>query len=173
MPRRCDAHAAERRLLRLVRAYNVGDGRSFAAGFARSGQFHPYTATIRGFGFRGRTAIARFVAGRYEAGDGWTLRDLAPPTRRNITRIGIVGVGLRVIRGGATIAEGSLKWVLDCRTGFATGGRAFVSGCHGQILTAVSSSPAASCHTVWTRGTEDADARVSRDRKGRGHHALR
>jgi hypothetical protein len=117
LPPRCSLGPVEARVLRLVRAFNVGDGGAFAAAFTRDGVFEPYTGTIT-TGIVGRRAIGKFAANRHMHGDGWTLTGLAGPTTAAAAGA-IYGLGLQVWSRSnlAFDMNPDVKLVIDCRSG--------------------------------------------------------
>jgi hypothetical protein len=119
LPRRCAPNAARRRVTAALSSFNLGDTGVFTKQFAHSGQFHPYTASIRGSGFVGRARIARFVRARYAAGDGWTAVRLAPPLgTAGLPSSTVYGLELAVRHQGAAVAErAGTKLVVDCMSG--------------------------------------------------------
>lgn len=119
LPSRCRPTTVRRTVSRALAAFNVGLGDEFARRFVVRGQFHPYTGSIAGSGFVGRKAIARFVRGRYRAGDGWTAtRLIAPRGPAGLPEGAVYGLDFRVTYQGAVFAEAvSSKLVVDCRSG--------------------------------------------------------
>lgn len=107
MPGRCRPALAERRILTMLRAFNVGDGKAFAVGLAPKAVFHPYWA----FGERAydRSQVPGFVERRHEAGDGWTATALKPPLITRPRRLAVYSLSLGKL-GGAKIP-------IDCRSG--------------------------------------------------------
>jgi hypothetical protein len=119
LPRRCKPDAVRRRVTSALTRFNLGHSAEFAKHLVPKGQFHPYTTSIRGMGFVGRSRIARFVRARYDAGDGWTALRLLPPQ-------GTIGPPARTAYGlqlgisyqGATFADQvGAKLVVSCSTG--------------------------------------------------------
>jgi hypothetical protein len=106
------------RVMRVLRAFNVGDGSAFAEGFSPGALVQPYTASSPFFQLTNRSAVSTFAATRYGKGDGWTATHLAPPTGPSGTPTeGIYTLRLRVTSHGAQFGDGSVKLVVDCRTG--------------------------------------------------------
>ncbi len=120
LPAPCAPARVETVVRRLLSTFNQGLGADFARRFAASSQFHPYTGSVTGGGFRRRPAIARFVGNRYRAGDGWTAtRLLVPQASAGLPSKAVFGVGLRVsYQGREAAARVGAKLVLDCRSGF-------------------------------------------------------
>lgn len=104
---RCRPAVAQRRILTMLRAFNVGDGKAFTAGFAEDAAFLPYWA----FGERayGRGDIAPFVEGRHEGGDGWTATSLRPPVGTRPRTLAVYTLTLGKL--------GDAKIPIDCRSG--------------------------------------------------------
>jgi hypothetical protein len=123
LPRRCTPNAVRRRVTAALSAFNLGAGEDFAKQFVRRGQFHPYTASIRGSGFVGDSRIARFVRARYAAGDGWTATSLRPPQgTAGLPSRAIYGLEFTVSHQGAPFADRSgSKLVVDCSSGLLKG----------------------------------------------------
>jgi hypothetical protein len=118
LPKRCRLGSVRDRLLRLVRAFNIGAGDAAAAQFIRRGNLHPYTASITGYGFLGRGAIARFVGARYRLGDGWGIGSIGSPQGSvGLPAETVYGVGIRVTSRSRPHGEGGTKLVVDCRSG--------------------------------------------------------
>lgn len=111
---RCTPAAVETRVLALLRAYNVGDGRAFARGFHSSRVGRLERLRLRDLRLRSFPALASYVSERYGAGIGWTLLDLDPPARAGGPYRLFVQV--RVRRQGRPY-DSVGKVFVDCRTG--------------------------------------------------------
>jgi len=119
LPNRCRPAVVKRRVAATVAAFNSGLGDDFARQFVQRGQFHPYTASIRGAGFVGAKTMVRFVSTRYKAGDGWMATSLLPPTGSvGLPEEAVYLLEFRVTYQGSSIADkAGAKLVVDCRTG--------------------------------------------------------
>jgi hypothetical protein len=111
---RCTPAAVETRVLTLLRAYNIGDGRAFARGFHTSRVGRLERLRLRDLRLKSLPALASYVSERYGAGVGWTLLDLDPPARAGGPYRLLVQVRVRR-QGRPYDAVG--KVFVDCRTG--------------------------------------------------------
>lgn len=115
LPPRCAAAAVQARLLRLLRAFNLGDGKAGASNFARTGGLMLYTADRHRA--VGRPAITSRIESRAAAGDGLTLVALRPPSNISSTPgRAVYGLTLRV----KDTVDAGVKLVVDCGTGLLT-----------------------------------------------------
>jgi hypothetical protein len=119
LPPRCNPGAVQRKVRRMVSVFNLGFGPVFARHFTPSGQFHPYTSSIKGAGFVGKGRIVSFVRARYRTGDGWTAARLLPPRgSAGLPGRTVYRLDFRVSYQGAVVAEqASAKLVIECRSG--------------------------------------------------------
>jgi hypothetical protein len=117
LPEKCRPHPVSRLAVRLLAAFNRGEGARFADAFATP-RFHPYSFRISGAGFNDRESIQRFVAERHRAGDGWSATHLAPPTGEvGLPREAVYALTFRISQRGAFVRMASAKLVVDCRSG--------------------------------------------------------
>ena len=129
LPPKCRPDVAKARVVGAVQAFNSGHTDSFAESFIETGgQLAPYD--LGGRGFVGREAIEGFASERHEAGDGWTLTDLAPPLGEiGLPRETAYGAGLIVRQEAAQFRKpGGAKIVIDCASGLI---RAWIGPPHG------------------------------------------
>lgn len=114
LPGRCRPGAVEGRVLRMLRAFNIGNGTAFAESFAGADARGSVRVRVGGINkFSTRSALSDFARGRYRAGAGWTLVALSPPNHIDgpyRLQVGVFG------RDRAPYAS-SGKLRVDCRTG--------------------------------------------------------
>jgi hypothetical protein len=114
LPTRCSPGVVEARLLRALRALNVGDGSVFAKSFAGADAGGSVRLRLAGANrFSSRASLATFAGDRYRAGVGLTLYVLNPPSRADGPYRLLV-----VVRGRDRAPYDSAgKLFVDCRTG--------------------------------------------------------
>jgi len=109
LPTPCGPAAVRTLALELVRAFDVHDGKAFAARLTPDTLVQPFTGTRPFFQLVGRAAAARFVSSRRAAHVGLTAAKLEPElVRSEDPRTAVYLVDL---------TRGTVKLVVNCRTG--------------------------------------------------------
>lgn len=117
LPTNCRPRPVKGLVVRMLTAFNRGEGAGFADGFGKP-YFHPYSFRIVGSGFTDRKSIVDFIAERHRAGDGWSAFELAPPTGDvGLPDRAVYGLAVRITQRGALVRRGNAKLVVDCRSG--------------------------------------------------------
>jgi hypothetical protein len=106
-PGRCAPRAVSQRVTRALSAYNTGLADVFPRHLSRTPVFRAQRKVLRS-----RPAVTRYVRARYQAGEGWTARQLE--------RAGPAGryrLSLSVVHQTKTIGRGSVLVTVNCASG--------------------------------------------------------